>query len=74
MTSDEIKAGHCYSMRSMNGRHVITQVTKFLDRPTGRRVLFVWRHAVYPQGWSSGQQQTLLADFALAAEEEIACS
>ena len=31
------------------------------------------RHA-YPTGWSSSQQQLLLANFALAAEEEVACS
>jgi hypothetical protein len=37
-------------------------------------VRFVWRHAAYPTGWSSSQQQLLLANFALAAEEEVACS
>jgi hypothetical protein len=37
-------------------------------------VRFVWRHAAYPTGWSTGQQQLLLAYFAPAAEEEVARS
>jgi hypothetical protein len=37
-------------------------------------VRFVWRHASYPTGWSKGQPQLLLDEFALAAEEEVACS
>jgi hypothetical protein len=37
-------------------------------------VRFVWRHASYPTGWSKRQQQLLLDDFALAAEEEVAGS
>jgi len=31
---------------------------------------FVWRHASYSTGWSKSQQQLLLDEFALAAEEE----
>jgi hypothetical protein len=35
---------------------------------------FVWRYAAYPTGWSRRQQQLRLADFALRAEEDVACS
>jgi hypothetical protein len=37
-------------------------------------VRFVWRYAAYPTGWSRRQQQLRLADFALRAEEDVACS
>jgi hypothetical protein len=37
-------------------------------------VRFVWRHAAYPTGWSVSQQQLPLDTFALAAEEDVACS
>jgi hypothetical protein len=37
-------------------------------------VRFVWRHAAYPTGWSASQQQLPLDTFALAAEEDVACS
>jgi hypothetical protein len=37
-------------------------------------VWFVWRHAAYPTGWSASQQQLPLDTFALAAEEDVACS
>ena len=37
-------------------------------------VRFVWRHASYPTGWSKSQQQLLLDEFALAAEEDVASS
>jgi hypothetical protein len=37
-------------------------------------VRFVWRHAAYTSGWSASQQHLLLAYFAAAAEEEVACS
>jgi hypothetical protein len=37
-------------------------------------VRFVWRHTAYPTGWSASQQQLPLDTFALAAEEDVACS
>jgi hypothetical protein len=37
-------------------------------------VQFVWRHAAYPRGWSASRQQLPLDTFALAAEEDVACS
>jgi hypothetical protein len=37
-------------------------------------VQFVWRHAVYPNGWSSRRQRLLLDDFAVSAEKEVTCT
>jgi hypothetical protein len=37
-------------------------------------VRFVWRHAAYPSGWSRRPQQLLIDEFALAAEQQIACT
>jgi hypothetical protein len=86
MNPDEIKVDHCYSMRPVNGRRIIVRVTKLFDTTRMARgetdsatmtttvVRFVWRYAAYPTGWSTRQQQLRLADFALGAEEDVACS
>ena len=46
------------------------------ESPTMKPIMvrFVWRHAAYPTGWSASQQQLPLDTFALAAEEDVACS
>ena len=87
MNRSEIKVDHCYSMTPVNGRRTITRVTKLFKvsavasygetetlelNPTA--VQFVWRHAAYPTGWSIKRQQLLLDAFALAAENEVACT
>jgi hypothetical protein len=89
MNPDEIKVHHCYSMRPLKGRRIIVRVTKLFDMSTRMAapedlkrgetmtttvVGFVWRYAAYPTGWSRRQQQLRLADFALRAEEDVACS
>jgi hypothetical protein len=87
MNRDQIKLEHCYSMTPINGRRTIARVTKLFKitamaahEEIGTETLelnpivvrFVWRHAVYPTGWSTRRQQLLLDDFALAAENEVA--
>ena len=84
MSPDEIKTDHYYWMTPIKGRRTVARVTK-LFRITaiaaheigGTETLelnpivvrFVWRHAVYPTGWSNSRQQLLLDDFVLAAEK-----
>jgi len=86
MNPDEIKIGHCYSMTPIKGRRTIARVTKLFRISALAAyeteslelnpvvVRFVWRHAAYPTGWSTRQQQLLLDAFALAAENEVACT
>jgi hypothetical protein len=89
MDPHEVKIDHCYSMTPVNGRRAIVRVTK-LFRSTamvayehaGTETLelnpmvvrFVWRQAAYLRGWSPRRQQLLLEEFALVAENEVACA
>jgi hypothetical protein len=89
MNRSEIKVDHCYSMTPLNGRRTIARVTKLFEitamaayEEVGTETLelnpmavqFVWRYAAYPTGWSTRQRQLLLDAFALAAENEVACT
>jgi len=88
MNRSEIKLDHCYSMTSVNGRRTIARVTKLFQvsamtaYPEGNETLelnptavqYVWRYAAYPRGWSTKRRQLLLDAFALAAENEVACT
>jgi hypothetical protein len=89
MNRGEIKIDHCYSMMPVNGRRTIARVTNLFEiaamaaqEEIGTETLelnplvvrFVWRHAVYPTGWSTRRQQLLLDDFVVAAEKEVACT
>jgi hypothetical protein len=87
MNPSEIKLHHCYSIAAIKGRRTIARVTKLFRITTMAAqeegwpetlelnpivVRFVWRHAAYPNGWSSRRQQLLLDDFVAVAEEEVA--
>jgi hypothetical protein len=89
MNSRDIKLDHCYSIAPIKGRRTIARVTKLFRITTMAAqeegwpetlelnpivVRFVWRHAAYPNGWSSRRQQLLLDDFAVAAEKEVTCT
>ena len=88
MNPSDIKLDHCYSIAPIKGRHTIARVTKLFRITTMAAreegwpetlelnpvvVRFVWRHAVYPTGWSRRQQQLLFDDFVAAAEKEVTC-
>jgi len=89
MNSGEIKPDHCYAIAHIKGRPTIARVIKLFRITTTAAqeegwsetlelnpvvVRFVWRHAAYPNGWSSKRQQLLLDDFVVAAEKEVACT
>jgi hypothetical protein len=89
MNREQIKIGHCYSIMPIKGRRTIARVTKLFRITTMAAqdegwpetlelnpvvVQFVWRHAVYPNGWSSRRQRLLLDDFAVSAEKEVTCT
>jgi hypothetical protein len=89
MISREIKPDHCYAIAPIKGRRTIARVTKLFRITTMAAqeegwsetlelnpvvVRFVWRHAAYPNGWSSKRQQLLLDDFVAVAETEVPCT
>jgi hypothetical protein len=86
MNPEQIKLGHCYSVKPIKGRRTIARVTKLFRITTMAAqdegwpetlelnpvvVQFVWRHAAYSNGWSSRREQLLLDDFSAAAEKEL---
>jgi hypothetical protein len=87
MNPREIKLDHCYSIAPIKGRRTVARVTKLFRITTMAAreeglpetlelnpivVRFVWRHAAYPNGWSSRRQQLLLDDFVAVVEKEVA--
>ena len=86
MNPEQIKLGHCYSMKPIKGQRTVARVTRLFRITTMAAqeegwpetlelnpvvVRFVWRHAAYPTGWSRRQQQLLLDDFVLATEKDV---